>query len=104
MNAVIVAAIARGWCSPKNQMKPMDIDLVLAIEKEISKLFDERVTTAPPPNYPSDIVEQEKPLPSRYGACPDCHAPVLSRERRPYGNDTCANGHVYPSSKSITLY
>lgn len=34
-----------------------------------------------------------------YGFCPmpRCNAPGVTRERRPNGNDTCANGHTYPS-------
>lgn len=36
-----------------------------------------------------------------YGFCPHCKAVVVSREKRPYGNDRCQNGHIYPSSASI---
>lgn len=32
-----------------------------------------------------------------YGFCPVCGAQGRDRERRPNGNDTCENGHVYPS-------
>ncbi len=32
-----------------------------------------------------------------YGYCPKCGAQGVSRERRPDGNDHCANGHIYPS-------
>ncbi len=32
-----------------------------------------------------------------YGTCPNCGSPGVSRERRPYGNDKCENGHTYPS-------
>jgi len=40
---------------------------------------------------------------SLYGFCPKCLAPSANRERRPNGNDTCQNGHVYPSaSASLT--
>ena len=35
-----------------------------------------------------------------YGCCPHCGANVTERERRPNGNDTCENGHVYPSRLS----
>jgi ssDNA-binding Zn-finger/Zn-ribbon topoisomerase 1 len=38
---------------------------------------------------------------SPYGKCPECGAPGVSRERRPGGNDTCANGHTYPSRDAI---
>ena len=38
---------------------------------------------------------------STYGSCPLCGADGIMRERRPDGNDTCTNGHVYPSSKAI---
>ena len=33
-----------------------------------------------------------------YGYCPQCGAKGVMRERRPNGNDKCANGHTYPSS------
>ena len=36
-----------------------------------------------------------------YGFCPICKAHGVSRERCPNGNDTCKNGHVYPSAKAI---
>jgi hypothetical protein len=38
-----------------------------------------------------------------YGFCPKCFDPGKSRERRPNGNDTCVNGHVYPSKDAIIL-
>lgn len=34
---------------------------------------------------------------STYGYCPVCGDDGYSRERRPGGNDRCANGHVYPT-------
>lgn len=34
---------------------------------------------------------------STYGYCPVCGDDGYSRERRPGGNDKCANGHVYPT-------
>jgi hypothetical protein len=37
-----------------------------------------------------------------YGYCPECGAKGVQRERRPNGNDKCANGHTYPSSKATT--
>lgn len=33
-----------------------------------------------------------------YGYCPHCGDLGVSRERTPKGNDTCASGHIYPSS------
>lgn len=36
-----------------------------------------------------------------YGYCPQCGLPGISRERRINGNDTCAQGHVYPSASAI---
>lgn len=36
-----------------------------------------------------------------YGYCPVCHAPGELRERRPDSNDTCANGHTYPSRNAV---
>lgn len=37
---------------------------------------------------------------SAYGYCPHCGNPGINRERRIDGNDTCSEGHVYPSSHS----
>lgn len=34
---------------------------------------------------------------SMFGYCPHCGASGTTRERRIDGNDTCKNGHVYPS-------
>lgn len=36
-----------------------------------------------------------------YGFCPKCGAPGIMRERRPNGNDRCANGHEYPSREAV---
>jgi len=38
---------------------------------------------------------------SEYGSCPHCGGKVVTRERRLNGNDTCEDGHVYPSKCSI---
>lgn len=46
-----------------------------------------------------DVVKPEPP--GAYGYCPLCGAPGVSRERRPAGNDTCGNGHTYPSRMSL---
>lgn len=40
---------------------------------------------------------------SPYGFCPTCGAPGRTRERRPDGNDTCNNGHKYPSRSAIPI-
>ena len=37
-----------------------------------------------------------------YGYCPECGAPGVTRERRPDGNDRCANGHTYPSRAALS--
>jgi hypothetical protein len=39
--------------------------------------------------------------PSYYGHCPICGARVKTRERRINGNDTCMNGHVFPSKDAV---
>lgn len=36
-----------------------------------------------------------------YGYCPTCGSPGVTRERRPNGNDTCSNGHTYPSKDGV---
>lgn len=45
--------------------------------------------------------QKAKPKVEGYGYCPDCGAAVVARERRPDGNDTCANGCTYPSRLSV---
>ena len=35
----IQGAVARGWCSPENEKKVMDVDLAKAISIEVEKLF-----------------------------------------------------------------
>ena len=37
----IQGAVARGWCSPKNERKIMDVDLAESISLEVKKLFDD---------------------------------------------------------------
>ena len=44
-------------------------------------------------------VPEQEPV-AVYGYCPQCGAKGAMRERRPNGNDKCANGHTYPSSTS----
>ena len=44
------------------------------------------------------VTESHKQEPvAVYGYCPECGAEGVARERRPDGNDCCANGHTYPS-------
>lgn len=38
-----------------------------------------------------------------YGACPFCGSPGKTRERRPNGNDTCMQGHTYPSRNAVPV-
>jgi hypothetical protein len=37
-----------------------------------------------------------------YGHCPICGAKGVTRERRPDGDDRCANGHTYKSMHATT--
>ena len=46
-----------------------------------------------------EALAQPEPM-AVYGYCPECGAKGVMRERRPNGNDKCANGHTYPSSTS----
>lgn len=39
-----------------------------------------------------------------YGFCPVCGEPGETRERRPFGNDTCRLGHLYPSKDARYFY
>ena len=36
-----------------------------------------------------------------YGLCPICGTAGVSRERRLNGNDTCENGHTYPTQSAV---
>jgi DNA-directed RNA polymerase subunit RPC12/RpoP len=42
------------------------------------------------------LAQTQQPV-AVYGYCPQCGAKGVMRERRPNGNDKCANGHTYPS-------
>jgi DNA-directed RNA polymerase subunit RPC12/RpoP len=42
------------------------------------------------------LAQTQEPV-AVYGYCPECGAKGVMRERRPNGNDKCANGHTYPS-------
>jgi hypothetical protein len=50
---------------------------------------------------PEEMVKMPRLNLSPYGRCPLCNAPGKTRERRPNGNDTCANGCTYPSKDAI---
>jgi hypothetical protein len=46
--------------------------------------------------------ENPQPVPDPpYGYCPHCGSPGVKRERRPNGDDTCSNGHKYPSASAM---
>ena len=51
---------------------------------------------------PVEAAQPEQEPVAVYGYCPECGAKGVMRERRPNGNDKCANGHTYPSSKSTS--
>lgn len=36
-----------------------------------------------------------------YGYCPLCGAPTVEHDRRPGGNNICANGHSYPAADAV---
>lgn len=49
---------------------------------------------------PSEVVQDVR-LASTYGFCPICNYHIVSRERRIDGNDTCRNGHKFPSKDAV---
>lgn len=49
---------------------------------------------------PDEPPQTEQEPVAVYGYCPECGEKGVMRERRLNGNDKCANGHTYPSSKS----
>ena len=50
-------------------------------------------------DFKQALAQTQEPV-AIYGYCPECGAKGVMRERRPNGNDKCANGHTYPSSTS----
>jgi len=36
-----------------------------------------------------------------FGLCPTCNGVGVEREKRPNGNDTCFDGHTYPSADAV---
>jgi len=61
---------------------------------DIQKLIDAK----------SEPVEVDEAATAKYRVfCPHCYAPYAVRERRINGNDTCGNGHVYPSIDAVML-
>jgi hypothetical protein len=46
---------------------------------------------------------REGMLQAVYGKCPVCGVAGKTRERRLNGNDTCINGHTYPSAEAIRV-
>jgi len=64
-----------------------------ALYKKIEKEILEEVKT----KIKKSKVAGESP----YGFCPVCGGLGVSRESRLRGNDSCVNGHTYPSSSSV---
>ena len=82
--------------------------------QEILKLALEYIEAVPDDRYNAEHIDRaalitaieealaqpkQEPV-AAYGYCPECGEKGVMRERRPNGNDKCANGHTYPSSKS----
>ena len=82
--------------------------------QEILKLALEYIEAVPDDRYNAEHIDrdalitaieealaqpEQEPV-AVYGYCPECGAKGVMRERRLNGNDKCANGHTYPSSKS----
>lgn len=67
------------------------------LEREVARL--EEVLALATSLVPHRVQARRAPPtpPAPYGYCPACLAPGVFRERRMNGDDTCANGHTYPS-------
>ena len=52
-------------------------------------------------DFKQALAQTQEPV-AIYGYCPECGAKGVMRERRPNGDDKCANGHTYPSSTSTS--
>jgi hypothetical protein len=63
----ILGAVARGWCYEENANKTMDLELAVAIAKEVQALF-----TSPPQRQPDhtednlEMVEKQEPVAWRF--------------------------------------
>jgi hypothetical protein len=53
----VLGAIARGWAHPENARKPMDVQLAVAIAKEIQDMY-----TTPPAAQRQPLTEEEMEL------------------------------------------
>jgi hypothetical protein len=81
-----------------------EIGCLKAERGQLNRLLKDYAKHGEPPAGPggnpgdqTDDTDGPAPAASVYGYCPQCGAPSVNRERRPCGNDECANGHVYPS-------
>ena len=61
-------------------------------------ILEERLDSGPNNYDMPDVVDLTK---APYGYCPFCGAPGIGRERRMDGDDTCKNGHKYPSCNAL---
>ena len=43
----------------------------------------------------------QKPLPAVVRRCPKCGSTLVATERRPDGNSTCDQGHVFPTASCL---
>ena len=97
--------------TPENVGK--NLDAITAIKEALAQTQE----PVPPPWWPAvenilteyglqaidfvadfkQALAQTQELVAVYGYCPECGAKGVMRERRPNGNDKCANGHTYPS-------
>lgn len=68
--AAILQAVARGWCTPKNSHKEMDVDLATAIAQEVEALFS---IISSPAEALLKALEQ--------WTCPSCGGSKVYRER-----------------------
>lgn len=64
------------------------------MESSINDVFGPRTL-----NFPKNVLQSSDD--GGIGFCPKCGAPGVMRERQPNGNDTCKNGHTYPSSQAV---
>jgi len=65
---------------------------------EVALVYDELADLVTPV---APEAKDDAPPETPYGFCPICGAPGVSRERRPDGNDRCANNHVYASKEAM---
>lgn len=98
--AAAYQSLMNSWLRGADELRKLN-QAILRKNAQIKKLKQPAREAAAPPFIPFAPRPPQTPPPAVYGHCPHCGHIGLRRERRPNGNDTCTNGHVYPSASAV---